>query len=109
MRDCWADKAEDRQGSGGKDAKGKGKGKPKWSNNTNSRDEPDTEAGPKDASRLDLGCLDQHPDSINSDWTLRYYGKPVYNPLHFRRVIQTKQQTAISQISVMQQRKWCRP
>ena len=30
---------------------------------------------------MDLGCLEQHQDSINSDWTLRYYGKPVYNPL----------------------------
>ena len=32
--------------------------------------------------RLDLGCLDQHPDSlVDSNYTLRYYGKPVYDPL----------------------------
>ena len=45
------------KGSGGKEPKGKGQGKQKWGNNTNSLDEPETEAGPKDASCLDLGCL----------------------------------------------------
>ena len=64
-RDCWSPKKEEPKG-GGKDQNGKGgKGSRKWGGNANALDEPETEAGPKEAACLDLGCLDRDTEHTN--------------------------------------------
>ena len=95
--DCWSDEVDDSKGISGKDARNKGKGKLRLSNNTS---DLHSTSQIQQTNRLDLGCLDQRLESINSVWTLGPGGKPIYDSLWASEAVE-RVATAMNMVSGM--------